>query len=195
MTAWYSTAPFVALSRLQRSPEELQGLNVDLHTELRSVSLRLSRDFLPVGTSAAADALTGDDAAFWGEAVGLLTAARLLPVLGVALSARDIVLDKQGPIETRYAPVTPASLDSNLQELWADEAWDRVQQIVAIATARMAYLAGIAIYDAQGPRRVAIAAGYPGRSYNPLYTVLSDMAKESGYPPPFYVGGFGQIGF
>ena len=189
---WIVPAERIALSRLQRSKATLDAANVDIDAELRMISRRLSQSFPVLAASGGVDALTGDDSAFWGEGIGLMAAARLRPVVGASVPTGEIVGSKQDTVETKYAPTTGPRLDIQTpEERWTDEAWDALQLVTVIAVERAAFLASITLFSLNGPRRAAEAAGYPSRSHNPLYSVLTDMAIEEGIAPPFLYGPWG----
>ncbi len=149
--------------------------NADVITELNAVSRRMAAGFPCIGNSSGADALTGDDALFWGEGVGYLFCAGVRRILPKKAPTGEPLMIKLGNNQFEFA-APPASLNSqSLEEVWGETAWQSLRYVSCIAQGLAASRA-VNLFQAAG-RRSALEAQGRFTTFNPLFNVMQDMLR------------------
>jgi hypothetical protein len=146
-----------------------------LSTELAAVSRRTAAQVLQIGSSATADALTGDDAAFWGEGMGYLFSAairRCLPK-GVPLGEPLAIDTGTNKFEFTAPPGMVGQLP--VEQVWIDAAWDSIA-LVGVVRAALIAMRATPLFVATGPTRTREAQGR-FRTFNPLFNVMDDLLR------------------
>lgn len=149
--------------------------NADITAELDSVSRRTAALVPQIGSSAAADALTGDDAAFWGEAIGYLFSAAIRRCIPKRVPIGEPLDLDTGTNKFKFS-VPPGQIGLKaVEEVWIDTAWENIALVSSIQTNRAGLLA-TSLFTAAGPTRAREAQGRY-RTFNPLYNLMDDLVR------------------
>lgn len=172
---WQTRATQVVALCLQIDPNTPVVPNATLSTELAAVSRKLAATFPCIGSSAVADALTGDDAAFWGEGVGYTFAAAIRRCIAKKIPTGEVLEIKIDTTDFKFA-APPAMMGAKTtEEAWTDLAWESLRFVSCIALG-LADLRAVSWFAAAGPRSALEAKGRY-TTFNPLFNVMQDLLR------------------
>jgi len=150
--------------------------NADLIDELKSVSRVLSANVREVAASAVADALTGDDASFWGEAVGFLFSAGVRIILPKQVPRGEIIALKTDQGEAEFSAPAATEGGRPIEKVWVDAAYDRIVCMSAVQANLTVYRA-FSFCQAAGRRSDNEAQGRYLTS-NLLFNQVMDLVQQ-----------------
>jgi len=171
MRTWNERAGEVVQMCLQTSDQP----GVTLSSELAAVSRKTAALVPSIGSSAAAEALTGDDAEFWGEAIGYLFSAAIRRCIPKKAPVGEPLEIDTGTNKFKFS-VPPGTADQlPLEQVWTDTAWESISLVSAVSANRATLLA-TSLFAATGPTRAREEQGRY-RTFNPLFNVMDDLMR------------------
>lgn len=156
---------------LNRTASQLPDATIE--AEMARLVRLLTTDYSCLGSY---NALTGNDQAFFDDALGYMVAASLRPVLGRQITDGDLVRRREGDTEYTFADRTKSGTLTTEQE-WTASAWASFRRIACIA-AGQADLRNALRWSLNGRRRAAEKAGNIIADTNPFLRYLVDEERR-----------------
>lgn len=173
MAEWNDRANQVVQMCLQTDPTTLP--NVTVGDELAAISRKTAALVPQIGSSAVADALSGDDAEFWGEAIGYLFSAAIRRWIPKKVPVGEPLEIDTGTNKFKFA-VPPGTIHQlPMEEVWTDIAWESIGLVSSVLAALVAIRA-TPLFVATGPVRAREEQGR-FRTFNPLYNMMEDLIR------------------
>jgi hypothetical protein len=171
--AYWTDAPALIRSRLQKTALELSDDSID--REFSRIARMVLDRYACLGTY---NSLTGEDRDYFDDAIALMAAYRLKPLVTVGGAAGDLVELKEGDVSQKWSGGGTSAVSE--RDMWAKEAAAALGQVSCVKEQVTDRAAAFSPFVVSGPTRSARGRGFPEGLYSYVSRLLVDSTLTGG---------------